>query len=105
MFRLLFPIFTVGATFLARDFVELTLHACVTFNFRHNLFYPAPFRRRFSCFNDAGPPFESFVIDLAIRNEGVVGRSEQEPIIIRSAIFLIFYYIAFARNFELALSV
>lgn len=43
VFGLLFPIFTVGATFLARAFVdwELTLHACVTFNFRHNRFYPA----------------------------------------------------------------
>jgi len=40
VFRFLFPIF--GATFLARVLVdwELTRHAGVTFNFRHNLFLP-----------------------------------------------------------------
>lgn len=34
---------------------ELTLHACVTFNFRHN-FLALPSGRRFSSFNDANPP-------------------------------------------------
>jgi len=65
IFWLLFPIFTVGVTFLARTFVncsELTLHAYVTFNFRHNRFYFIPFRHRFSFFNDVGSN-RTFVID------------------------------------------
>lgn len=100
--RLLFPIFTVGATFLARPFAdwELTLHACVTFNFQLNLFYRSvvvflPLMTRARCSNDA------FVIDSVVRNEGVVRScSEQRPII-RSTIFLIFYYIGFARTVTL----
>lgn len=102
--RLLFPIFTVGATFLARPFVdwELTLHACVTFNFQLNLFYPAPFRRRFSSFNNADTLFGRCICNWFGGSERRCRRELQRAEANYSLDnLLIFYNIGFARTVTL----
>jgi len=83
---------------------ELTLHACVTFNFRHNFLPlppPLPFRR-FSFFNDADSPSARHIAPrragrticnwLGGSKRRCRRESKQRPIIIRPAIFSIFYY-------------